>query len=190
MSKIAILASGRGSNAENIIKYFSKNGDISVDVVITNRESAGVVEKAKTLGVKVEYIPNIEIKKEGVLTKLFKQYKIDYIVLAGYLQLIPRDVISVYRGKILNIHPALLPAFGGHGMYGMNVHNAVKESGATHSGITIHHVCDEYDTGANIFQAGIEIDPLWDAQEIAERVAELEMKHFPTVIESFINSNI
>lgn len=187
MNNIAILASGSGSNAENIINYFSDNKEIDVAVVISNRECAYVLERASKLGVPSLYISNKHVNSGGVLLRVLQEYNIDYIILAGYLQLIPLDVVDRYRGRILNIHPALLPSFGGRGMYGMNVHRAVKEAGVEYTGITIHHVSEQYDKGEYIFQAKVAIDGDMSAEQIAEAVQGLEQRHFPQVIENFIN---
>lgn len=185
MNKIAILASGSGSNAENIANYFNEADDVSIELMICNRKDAFVFERAKKLGIKSLYIPKSGFEDGSALAAL-KGANIDYVILAGFLLLIPEDIINHYEGKILNIHPALLPKFGGKGMYGDNVHKAVVESGENKSGITIHEVSAEYDRGDIIFQAECEVLPSDTYSDVAEKVHALEYEYFPQVIDSFI----
>lgn len=181
--RIAIFASGSGSNAENIIRYFSNHPNFVFPVILSNNEKAFVHERAKKLGVpSVTFSKEDFLKGEKILNFLQEQ-KIDAIVLAGFLLQVPLLVIDAYPQKIINIHPALLPKFGGKGMYGMRVHEAVKEAGETETGITIHYVNNEYDAGEIIFQAKCPVLPKDTPETIAKKVHELEYQYFPRVIE-------
>lgn len=181
--RIAIFASGSGSNAENIIRYFSNHPNFVFPVILSNNEKAFVHERAKKLK-----IPSVTFSKEDFLKgekilNFLQEQKIDAIVLAGFLLQVPSLVIDAYPQKIINIHPALLPKFGGKGMYGMRVHEAVKEAGETETGITIHYVNNEYDAGEIIFQAKCPVLPKDTPETIAKKVHELEYQYFPRVIE-------
>ncbi|MBP8945400.1 MAG: phosphoribosylglycinamide formyltransferase [Paludibacteraceae bacterium] len=181
--RIAIFASGSGSNAENIIRYFSNHPNFVFPVIISNNEKAFVHERAKKLGVpSVTFSKEDFLKGEKILNFLQEQ-KIDAVVLAGFLLQLPPLLINAYPKKIINIHPALLPKFGGKGMYGMRVHEAVKEAGETETGITIHYVNNEYDAGEIIFQAKCPVLPEDTPETIAKKVHELEYQYFPRVIE-------
>lgn len=181
--RIAIFASGSGSNAENIIRYFSNHPNFVFPVILSNNEKAFVHERAKKLGVpSVTFSKEDFLKGEKILNFLQEQ-KIDAIVLAGFLLQVPLLVIDAYPQKIINIHPALLPKFGGKGMYGMRVHEAVKEAGETETGITIHYVNNEYDAGEIIFQAKCPVLPEDTPETIAKKVHELEYQYYPRVIE-------
>lgn len=181
--RIAIFASGSGSNAENIIRYFSNHPNFVFPVILSNNEKAFVHERAKKLGVpSVTFSKEDFLKGEKILNFLQEQ-KIDAIVLAGFLLQVPSLVIDAYPQKIINIHPALLPKFGGKGMYGMRVHEAVKEAGETETGITIHYVNNEYDAGEIIFQAKCPVLPEDTPETIAKKVHELEYQYYPRVIE-------
>lgn len=186
MSNIAIFASGSGSNAESIIKFFSSNAHISVKLVLCNKAGAGVVERAERLGVPVEVLHSTEFKSSDKILNILKNSDIDYIVLAGFLLLVPSAIIKSYEGRVINIHPALLPAYGGKGMYGDRVHEAVIANKEKQSGITIHHVTENYDEGANIFQAKVDVLSTDTAQSLASKIHELEHRFFPEVIEQFI----
>lgn len=190
MSRIAILASGSGTNAENIINYFRGSEEINVALVISNNESAYVLKRASDRGVEALYIPNKQVKSDGVLLEVLKKYSIDFVVLAGYLQLVPSDVVSIYSQRIVNIHPALLPDFGGMGMYGARVHRAVKEARVPYTGITIHYVTEEYDKGEYILQERVAIDADASVEQIADLVHELEYRYYPLAIESIINNRL
>lgn len=178
---IAIFASGEGSNAENIIQYFEPFLDANVACVITNNENAGVIKRLRRYK-----IPIFCTKWYKEMDQILTQHKIHYIVLAGYLDKIPTNFCKKYNLKIINIHPALLPKFGGKGMYGDNVHQAVKKSGVDKSGISIHLVNEEYDKGQVFFQKSIKIndDDTWE--DIKSKVHDLELKFYPIVIEKFI----
>lgn len=186
MKRIAILASGSGTNAENIISYFEKNKNIFVALILTNNPNAFVLKRAKKLNVRSEIVKNANLNKKSVLLDLLKQYDIDFIVLAGFLKLIPSEIISAYQYKILNIHPALLPKFGGKGMYGNSVHKAVIESGEKESGITIHFVNQFYDEGQIISQHKCPVHSDDTVESLAARIHKLEYKYFPGVIENIV----
>jgi len=183
MKNIAIFASGSGTNAENIIRYFSDNKEIATPVVLCNKPDAGVLERASRLGVATEVFTAAQMRTPGFITGVLERYSADYVVLAGFLLLVPAEVIEAYRGRIVNIHPALLPSYGGKGMYGDRVHEAVIAAGEKRSGITIHHVTENYDEGANIFQAFVDIAPDDTPATLAAKIHRLEYEHFPAVIE-------
>jgi phosphoribosylglycinamide formyltransferase 1 len=185
MSKIAVFASGSGTNAENIFRYFSSSKSAEVTLILTENPKAFVIDRAKKLGVPC-HIFTVEELKKGLVTRLLKDNKIDLVVLAGFLRLIPEDLINAFPNRILNIHPALLPKFGGKGMYGMRVHKAVVDSGESETGITIHLVNEEYDSGDILFQARCPILPCDEPETVAERVHALEYQYYPEVIKKFI----
>ena len=179
MKNIAIFASGRGSNAEKIVEYFKKNeGIASVSLIITNKGDAPVLEMAQKEGIDKYILKRKAFYQTEELLNLLDKYKIDLIVLAGFLWLVPAYLVKAYEGKIINIHPALLPKFGGKGMYGMNVHEAVKAKGEKESGITIHYVNEAYDEGHIIFQAKCSLTDDDQAKDIAQKVQRLEHLHF------------
>ena len=186
MINIAIFASGSGTNAENLINYFKEHVNIRIRLILTNNSQAGVIERAQVAKVPVHVFNRQEFyDTENVLEKL-KEYAVDYIVLAGFLWLIPTSLIENFSQHILNIHPALLPKYGGKGMYGMNVHRAVIENNENQSGITIHEVDKEYDRGQIIFQATCDILPDDTPESLAAKIHELEYQHFPAIVENWI----
>lgn len=186
MKKIAIFASGSGSNAENIIRFFAKNPEISVNSIFCNMPGAYVLERAKNYNIPTFVFNREEMKNpEKVLNQLQKQ-EIDFIVLAGFLWLLPSCITAAYPNRIVNIHPALLPKYGGKGMYGEKVHQAVIAAGEKESGITIHYVNEHYDEGSPIFQARCSIHPEDTPDTLAAKVHALEYEHFPKVIEEVI----
>ncbi len=185
MRKIVIFASGSGSNAEKIILHFKNNYQGNVVAVFTNNLHAKVIEKAKKLNVSVE-IFNKEALLEGIISEKINEIKPDLIVLAGFLLKFPESIIKNYPNNIINIHPALLPKYGGKGMYGMNVHKAVLENKEVETGITIHYVNEHYDEGGIIFQKSVNIEHCKTPEEIAQKVQELEHFHFVQVIEKLI----
>ena len=185
MKKIVIFASGSGTNAENLIRYFDRHTDVVFPAIVSNKASAYVHERAKQLGVP-SYTFDKEGFENGTVLELLRQEKIDFIILAGFLLKIPDTLLQAYPNRIVNIHPALLPKFGGKGMYGMRVHEAVVAAGEKESGITIHYVNENYDEGEIIFQATCEVLPTDSAEEVAEKVHELEYEYFPQVVEGII----
>ena len=185
MKKIILFASGSGSNAENIIKYFQEKKTAEVVAVFSNNPNAKVLEKASNLQVETYIFTKDELNLGQVLQKT-NEFQPDLIVLAGFLWKFPDDIVAAYPDKIINIHPALLPKYGGKGMYGMNVHRTVFENKDSHSGISIHFVNENYDEGAMIFQAEVLVENCKTAEEIAVKVQELEHIHFPEVIEKIL----
>ena len=186
MKNIVLMASGSGSNAENIIKYFRGKNILHNFHIITNKKDAFVLDRAKNLNVSAEVITKKQ-NDEGVLLDRVNELKPDLIVLAGYLLLFPAEIVALYPNKIVNIHPALLPKFGGKGMYGSFVHDAVVANKETETGITIHFVSEHYDEGAVIFQAKTTVAEKDTALDVAAKVHELEYEHFPKVIEKLLN---
>ena len=187
MKNIALFASGSGSNVENIIHYFRNDTNLNFPFIISNKQDAFVHERAKRL-----QVPSFFNKKESfengeVLAFLLKN-KIDFIVLAGFLLKVPDNIIQAYPNKIINIHPALLPKFGGKGMYGSHVHEAVVANKETESGITIHYVNENYDEGQIIFQAKCQVFPTDTPEDVAAKVHELEYRYFPKVIRNVIEA--
>ena len=182
MRNIAIMASGTGTNAENIIKYFSNKKTASVSLVLSNKRNAMVLKRAEALHVDALFFDYNDFYVTGKVGELLFQYNIDFIVLAGFLWLVPEHLIDSYPQRIINIHPALLPKYGGRGMYGDAVHRAVLANGEKESGITIHFVNMHYDDGDIIFQAKCPVKPDDTPETLASRVHELEYRHFPRVI--------
>lgn len=188
MPKIVIFASGSGSNAENIHHYFSNTDNIEIACVLTNKEDAGVIARFKRLKTPLFYF-NQAAYASGTLLQMLQSIKPDLIVLAGFLRKINADIIGAFPNKIINIHPALLPKFGGKGMFGMNVHSAVKKSGEISTGITIHFVNEQYDKGAIIHQASVDLNGSETVDEIASKVHQLEYEHYPKIIERLLLSH-
>ena len=188
MNNIAVFASGNGSNAENIIQHFNGGNVAEVKLVICNKETAPVIQKAQNLGVPAMVFTREELTTEQPekLLEILTKKSIDTIILAGYLLMIPQVITERYCGRIINIHPALLPKFGGKGMYGMNVHKAVIEAGEKVSGITIHLADAVYDSGKILFQAACPVSPEDSPESLATKVHALEKEHFPAVIEKYI----
>ena len=190
LSNIAILASGSGTNAENIIRFFKDHSKINVTLLISNKRNAKAIERAKNHNVPVEIISNDGWHNKDEVLSVFEKYKINFIVLAGFLILVPPWLIKKYNNKIINIHPALLPEFGGKGMYGKIVHEAVIKSGKEESGITIHYVNENYDEGDIIFQARCKVPEDRSPDSLAEKVHRLEYEFYPKVIEGIILEKI
>jgi phosphoribosylglycinamide formyltransferase-1 len=184
--KIAIFASGSGTNAQRIIEYFSGNPEITVSLILSNKPDAYVLERAGKLKVPSVVFDRHTFNETDDITNLLKKEGIDFIVLAGFLWLVPLNLIRTYPGKIINIHPALLPEYGGKGMYGERVHEAVLQNGDKESGISIHYVNEKYDEGSIIFQAKCEVLPEDTPDSLAHRVHQLEYKHYPEVIEKLV----
>lgn len=185
MKRIIVFASGSGTNAENIIKYFNRTKTAKVTQVLCNNEHAKVFERCKKLNVNCLHFKRSEFSSSDIILNRLKE-EADYIVLAGFLWKIPQNIIDNFPNKIINIHPALLPKYGGKGMYGMSVHNAVKENKETETGITIHYVNANYDEGAILFQAKTALNENDSPETIAEKIHILEQRYFPRVIESVI----
>ena len=188
MNKIAIFASGNGSNAENIISFFKEHKQIKVELVASNNPVAKVLKRAEKHGVKKIHFQKDELYNGSVLSKL-RLYKINFIVLAGFLLKIPESIIKQYTKKIINIHPSLLPLHGGKGMYGLHVHKSVFDAKDTHTGITIHYVNKSYDKGAIIFQAKCPLKKNIKLKQIQKKVHEMEIRFFPKIIESLLNED-
>ena len=187
MKKIILFASGSGSNAENIIRYFQEKKTAETVAVFSNNPNAKVLEKAADLQVPAHIFTKEELNTGKVL-EIIADLKPDLIVLAGFLWKFPSDIVAKYPNKIINIHPALLPKYGGKGMYGMNVHKAILENKETHSGISIHYVNENYDEGAMLFQAQVMVANCTTPEEIALKVQELEHLHFPQVIDRLLQN--
>lgn len=189
MGNIAILASGGGSNALKIIEYFKESQVGDVNIIITNNLNAGVIQHALNHGIDYKIFPNdVWISSPQVIIDFLKSKNIDLIVLAGFLRKIPRELVLHYPKLIVNIHPALLPKYGGKGMYGMNVHRAVFNAKEKKSGITIHWVNDQYDEGGIIFQAEVDLKSVDSPEEIHRKVLQLEHVNYPKVIESILKN--
>jgi phosphoribosylglycinamide formyltransferase-1 len=189
MKKIVVFASGSGTNAENIIKHFALSETVTVVAVFTNNANAKVIERAKNNDVPIEVFSKIELIESKILQKL-NVFQPDLIVLAGFLLKFPEKIIASYPNKIINIHPALLPKYGGKGMYGMNVHQAVVDNKEKETGITIHYVNEHYDEGGVVFQKKIILTGSESAEDIADKIHELEQKYFPEVVEKLITHNL
>lgn len=187
MTNIAIFASGSGTNAENIVHYFNQHHSIKISSIYTNNPKAKVIERAKRLEVPFHVFNRIQFYDNKEVLNLLESEKIDFIVLAGFLWLVPKTIIQKYPNKIINIHPALLPKYGGKGMYGEKVHIAVKENNDKETGITIHYVNENYDEGDIIFQSKCDVSTNDSVDEIAEKVHQLEYKFYPIIIEQNIN---
>jgi phosphoribosylglycinamide formyltransferase-1 len=181
MKKIVVFASGSGTNAENIIKYFALSEIGSVVAVFTNNATAKVIERAKNNRIPTEVFSKEELFEGKVLQKI-NEIEPDLIVLAGFLLKFPQDIIASYPNKIINIHPALLPKYGGKGMYGMNVHRAIVENKEKETGITIHYVNENYDEGGVVFQKEVALTGSETPEGVAEKIHELEQEFFPQVI--------
>ena len=187
MKNITILASGSGTNAENIIRFFGNKDEGKVILLLSNRKDAYALERAKKLGVAAEVFSREDLSSNGRVLSILKDNKTDLIILAGFLWLIPEDIIQAFPNRIINIHPALLPDYGGKGMYGMRVHQAVIDNCEEKSGISIHLVNEEYDRGEIIFQAECPVLPEDSPETLAARIHELEYKHFPEVILEYLD---
>jgi len=186
MKKIVLFASGSGSNAENIIKHFKETKIAEVVSVFTNNPNAKVIERAKNHQIPVEIFSKNELLERNVLQKIQK-IDPDLIVLAGFLLKFPENIIELYPNKIINIHPALLPNYGGKGMYGIHIHRAIVNNKEKETGISIHYVNEHYDEGAIIFQANVALTDQDTPETVAEKIHELEQKHFPEIIQRLLS---
>ena len=183
IKRLAIFASGSGSNAENIIRYFQGNEQIKVELVVTNRSDAFVLERAEGLGISSSVFPYAEWSSGVKVLDTLQEYHIDFIVLAGFLVRIPDLLLHTYPNKIINIHPSLLPKYGGKGMYGDRVHEAVVANKEEQTGITIHYINEHYDEGQVISQVTCPVLPTDTSEEVANKVHALEYEYYPRVIE-------
>jgi phosphoribosylglycinamide formyltransferase-1 len=186
MTNVAIFVSGGGTNCENIIRYFKNSEEVKIRLVVSNKADAYALVRAEKHGVPTAVMPKAELNDEEKMMALMKEYDIDFIVLAGFLPLVPNFLIEAYPMRIVNIHPSLLPKYGGKGMWGHHVHEAVKAAGEKESGITIHYVTPVCDGGEIIAQYKVALSPEDTADDIADKVHVLEMKHFPHVVEEII----
>lgn len=186
MVNIAIFVSGSGSNCENIIQYFQHNKQVHIALVVSNRSDAYALVRAKKLNVPTAVLPKADFNNKDKVLKLMADYRIDFIVLAGFLMMIPDWLISVYQRRMINLHPALLPKFGGMGMYGHHVHEAVRKANETETGMTVHWVSTVCDGGEIIAQFRTPITPDDTPGDIAGKEHILEMEHFPRVIETIL----
>ena len=190
MKNIAIFASGNGSNAESLTKYFNNGNTANVKLIVCNNKNALVLERAKNLNIEALIMPKEHLCSENPveLLEILESRKIDYIILAGYLLKIPLALVNKYTHKIINIHPALLPKYGGKGMYGMNIHKAVVEAKEKETGITIHIIDEIYDNGEVIFQTSCSVEPDDTPEIVAKKISLLEQTYFPKVVEEYILS--
>jgi phosphoribosylglycinamide formyltransferase-1 len=185
-ARIAIFASGSGTNAEEIFKYFQSHPFIDIVLLLSNNPEAYVLERAKKYDVATKLFSKNQFRESDEVVNWLKQSRITHIVLAGFLWLIPKNIIAAFPHRIINIHPALLPKFGGKGMYGMKVHAAVKAAGERETGITIHEVNEKYDEGRILFQTKCEVLSSDTPEQIADKIHLLEHAHYPNVIEKWI----
>jgi len=185
MRRIVIFASGSGSNAENIIKFFKHTKTATITLVLCNNKHAKVFERCKSLNTKCLHFNKSDFDTSDIVLNILKN-EADFIILAGFLWRIPQKIVAVFPNKIINIHPALLPKYGGKGMYGMHVHQAVKENNESETGITIHYVNANYDEGAVVFQVKTALNGQDTPETIAEKIHVLEQRYFPKVIEEII----
>ena len=186
MKRIVIFASGSGSNAENIIKYFQKNNLAKVTLVLSNKSTANVLDRAKKLSVPSETFNKSELINSDRIASILRRESPDLIVLAGFLLKFPKIILKDFPNKVINIHPALLPKYGGKGMYGMLVHESVVKNKESESGITIHYVNENYDEGAIIFQKSFQLSENDTSESVAHKIHELEYEFLPKVIEEIL----
>lgn len=186
MKRIVIFASGSGTNAENLINFFKNRKTASVVLVLTNNPHAKVLDRCKNLKVSAISFNKIAFTETNDVLNLLKATKPDLIILAGFLWKFPEAILNEFPNKVINVHPALLPKYGGKGMFGMHVHEAVVANKETETGITIHYVNEHYDEGAIIFQATCDVKPSDSADDVAAKIHDLEMEHFPKVVEEIL----
>jgi phosphoribosylglycinamide formyltransferase-1 len=187
-TRLAIFASGSGTNTENLIQYFKDSDSVTIELILSNKSDAYVLERAKNHNMRTSVFSKRQfIDSQDVLT-LLEDHQIDFIILAGFLLLIPQSLIKKYPNKIINIHPSLLPKYGGKGMYGSKVHHAVIDNKETESGITIHLVNELFDDGKILFQQNCKIDSSDSADSLAAKIHTLEHAHFPSIIENYIRN--
>lgn len=189
-ARLAVFISGNGSNAEAIFRYFQGHPHIRVVLVLSNNPDAYGLQRAEKFNIPVRVFNKVDFRERDTVEQWLWEAGVTHIILAGFLWLIPVHLIRAFPHRIINIHPALLPKFGGKGMYGIKVHEAVKTAGETHSGITIHEIDEKYDEGKILFQSTIEITPHDSVEQIAERVQQLEHQHYPRIIEEWVTHSI
>ncbi|MDB2494844.1 phosphoribosylglycinamide formyltransferase [Flavobacteriaceae bacterium] len=190
MKRIVVFASGSGTNAENIIKYFQKTEIASVTLLLSNNKKAKVLERAKKLSVPFLAFTKAEMNTTDLIIKTLHRERPDLVILAGFLLKFPENILTIFLNKVINIHPALLPKYGGKGMYGMNVHEKVIANREKETGITIHYVNKNYDEGAIIFQKSFLLSQNETASSVADKIHDLEYKYFPRVIEQLLTSKV
>lgn len=186
MKNIALFASGNGTNVQQIAEYFQGSKEVNVDCVVVNKKNIYVIERAKNLNIPCFYFNREDFYESNKVLNLMQERKIDYIILAGFLWLIPTNLLQAYNNKIVNIHPALLPKYGGKGMYGHHVHEAVVANKETESGITIHYANEKYDSGDIIFQARCVVEEKDSADDVAAKIHLLEKEYYPKVVERVV----
>ncbi|MCX2493432.1 MULTISPECIES: phosphoribosylglycinamide formyltransferase [unclassified Pedobacter] len=184
--RIAIFASGSGSNAQKLMEHFKRSNEIEISLVLTNNADAYVLQRADNFEIPTHIFDRNEFYQTDEVVDLLKNLEIDFIVLAGFLWLIPKNLIHAYPGRIVNIHPAILPKFGGKGMYGDHVHQAVMAAGEAEGGITIHYVNENYDEGEYIYQARYRIDKNDNLEMVKFKGQQLEHQHYPRIVESLV----
>jgi phosphoribosylglycinamide formyltransferase-1 len=189
MKRIAIFASGNGSNVQNIAEYFKDSDEIEISLVLTNNPNAGVLKRTATLGLSSLIFTKTDFYKSDKIVKILKSLNIDLIVLAGFLWLVPENLLKEFKNKIINIHPALLPKYGGKGMYGNRVHETVIKNKENTSGITIHYVNEKYDEGEKIFEAFVNINYGETPESLAEKIHKLEYIYYPEIIKKLLIDN-
>ena len=187
---IAIFVSGGGTNCENLIRYFQGSDDIICELVVSNKADAYALVRAQNLGVATAVVPKAQLNDEAFMMPLLNEHQIQFIVLAGFLPLVPNFLIDAYPQRIVNLHPALLPKYGGKGMWGHHVHEAVKAAGETETGMTVHYVTPVCDSGEIIAQYRVALSPDDSADDIAEKEHQLEMKYFPEIVEQVIRTQL
>lgn len=184
--RLAILGSGNGTNAQQISEYFADRTDVQVACIIYNKRDAYIAERAKNLGIEAHYFGKADFYSNGAVLKYLQAKQVDWVILAGFLWLMPEDILAAYPNRVINIHPALLPKYGGKGMYGHHVHEAVVAAGERESGITIHIVDQHYDRGTTLFQARCTVTPDDTPDTLAAKIHLLEKEYFPRVIDETI----
>lgn len=190
MTRLGIFVSGSGTNCENIARYFAGSPDVAVAMVLSNREDAYALVRARNLGIPVEVVARRDFNDPDALLPVLRKHGVDFIVLAGFLLVVPDFLIEAFPDKIINIHPALLPKFGGMGMYGHHIHEAVKAACETETGMTVHYVSPTVDGGRIIAQFSTVLSPEDTADDIAAKEHMLEMEHFPQVIDDLLHGRI
>ena len=186
MKKIVLFASGSGSNVENIVNFFAEKDEVEISLVLTNNSKAYVIERCRQMGVACQVFGRKEFRETGSVLEQLQGIAPDLIVLAGFLWLVPTEIVKAFPRRIINIHPALLPKYGGKGMYGQRVHQAVVDNQETETGITIHYVDENYDEGDVILQTTCIVAPDDSADDVAKKIHQLEYEHFPKVVESLL----